>query len=101
MPPPGPTDWELIGEALAPIVGTATSMVLGVTLSGLGPLGIGIAAAAGDAVNQSIQIGLGRKTWGNFHLKEVEEAGFTGFVAGGLSALGAAAAAAKGGGLAA
>src|SRR6185295_9284226 len=26
LPPPGPSDWELIGDALAPIVGTATSL---------------------------------------------------------------------------
>src|SRR4029453_10085161 len=65
LPPPGPSDWELIGEALAPIVGRATSLVLGVALSGLGPLEVGIAAAAGDVANQSIQIGLTRKTWEN------------------------------------
>ena len=59
LPPPGPSPWEQSIQQLAPIVGMATSMVLGVTLSGLGPLGVGIAAAAGDVVNQSIQIGLG------------------------------------------
>ena len=101
LPPPGPTPWEQSIEQLAPIVGMATSMVLGVTLSGLGPLGVGIAAAAGDVVNQSIQIGLGDKDLGQFDFGEAGEAGLTGFVAGGLSALGSAAAAANGGGLAA
>src|SRR5262249_23453561 len=61
LPPPGPSPWEQSIQALAPIVGMATSMVLSVTLSGLGPLGVGIAAVAGDVVNQSIQIGLGDK----------------------------------------
>ena len=70
MPPPGPTVWEQTVQQMAPIVGMATSMVLGVALSGLGPLGAGIAAAAGDVVNQSIQIGLGRKDWGDFDLAQ-------------------------------
>ena len=93
LPPPGPTDWEMAVQHMAPIVGMATSMVLGVTLAGLGPLGVGIvaaaAAAAGDVANQSIQI-LGRKTWSDFSGYEVLEAGLTGFAAGRLSALGSA-----------
>src|SRR5262249_43505264 len=101
LPPPGPTVWEQTVQQMAPIVGMATSMVLGVTLSGLGPLGAGIAAAAGDVVNQSIQIGFGRKEWSDFDFGEVEEAGLTGVVAGGLSRLGSGAADAIGGGLAA
>jgi Bacterial toxin 5 len=101
LPPPGPTPWEQSVQQLAPIVGMATSMVLGVTLSGLGPLGAGIAAAAGDVVNQSIQIGLGGKDLSQFDFGEAGEAGLTGVVAGGLSALGSAATAANGGGLAA
>jgi YD repeat-containing protein len=99
LPPPGPTPWEQSIEQLAPVVGMTTSMVLGVVLSGLGPLGVGIAAAAGDVVNQSIQIGLGDKDLGQFDFGEAGEAGLTGLVAGGLSALGSAAAAANGGGL--
>src|SRR4030095_1385216 len=76
--------------------------VLGVALSGLGPLGGGIAAAAGDVANQSIQIGLTRKTWENdFDLEAVSEAGLIGSVAAGRSARGSAAAEANGGGLAA
>ena len=71
------------------------------TLSGLGPLGVGIAAVAGDVVNQSIQIGLGDKNLGQFNFAEAGEAGLTGVVAGGLGALGSAAASASGGGLAA
>src|SRR5689334_6475188 len=60
LPPPGPSEWDQFVQHLAPVVGMVTSMVLSVTLSGLGPLG-GIAAVAGDVVNQSIQIGLGDK----------------------------------------
>jgi YD repeat-containing protein len=100
LPPPGPSPWEQSIQQLAPIVGMATSMVLGVTLSGLGPLGVGIAAVAGDVVNQSIQIGLGDKDLGQFDIGEAGEAALTGVVAGGLSKLGSAAAAALGGGLA-
>ena len=61
-------------------------MVLAVALSELGPLGVGIAAAAGNAANQSIQIGFGRKTWGDFEGRKVGDAGLLGFVSGGLSA---------------
>jgi hypothetical protein len=100
LPPPGPSDWEMAVQHLAPILGIATSMVLAVALSELGPLGAGIAAAAGAAASQSIQVGVGGKDptdlafWGN-----VGEAGLIGSVAGGLSTLGSAAAAASGGGL--
>jgi hypothetical protein len=83
----------------------ATSMVLGVALSGLGPLGAGIAASAGEFANQSFQIGLGRKEWSDYDIERdlgaVGEAGLTGLVAGELSKRGSAAAAASGGGLAA
>ena len=98
MPPPGPSDWERSLQEIAPFVGMATSLVLGVALSELGPLGVGIAAAAGNAANQSLQIGLGRKTWGDFEGRKMGDAGLLGFVAGGLSA--GAAAAANGGGVA-
>src|SRR4029077_6272169 len=81
LPPPGPSPWEQSIEQLAPVVGMATSMVLGVVLSGLGPLGVGIAAAAGDVVNQSIQIGLGDKDLGHFNFAEAGEAALTGVVA--------------------
>src|SRR5262249_6288576 len=102
LPPPGPTVWEQTVEQLAPIVGMATSMVLGVTLSGLGPLGVGIAAAAGDAANQSIQI-VGRKdvTWSDFDKGAVVESGLKGLAAGGLGRFGSAVADAYGGGMAA
>jgi hypothetical protein len=110
LPPPGPTDWEQTVTQMAPIVGMATSMVLAVTLSELGPLGEGIAAAGGEVANQSTLIGFGRKDWrvlvpvyhlGLLDLNKVGEAGLIGSVAGGLSALGSAAADASGGGLAA
>jgi YD repeat-containing protein len=100
LPPPGPSSWEQAVQQMAPALGMATSMVLGVILSELGPLGVGIAAAAGNVVNQGIQIS-GHKELSDFDVGEVGEASLTGFVAGGLSALGSAAAAANGGGLAA
>ena len=62
LPPPGPSDWEQSVQQLAPIVGMATSMVLAVTLSELGPLGAGIAAAAGEVANQSTQITFGERS---------------------------------------
>ncbi|MGH8646396.1 MAG: hypothetical protein ACREX4_18835 [Gammaproteobacteria bacterium] len=110
--PPRTTVWEQTVEQMAPIVGMATSMVLSVYLSGLGPLGVGIAAAAGDFAKQSFRTGFGRKDWRvllpgrvlwarDVDKGKVAEAGLKGFVAGGLSWTGSAAAAANGGGLAA
>src|SRR5262249_32870414 len=101
LPPPGPSAWEQSVQQTAPFVGMITSMVLGVVLSELGPLGEGIAAAAGNTVNQSFQIGFGSKELSDFDFAQVGEAGLIGAVAGGLSELGFAAAAANGGGFAA
>ena len=98
LPRPGPSVWEQTVAQLAPIVGIATSMVLGVVLSELGPVGEGIAGAAGDLVDQSIQIGFGLKDPSQFDFGELAEAGLTGYVAGELSELGTTAAAATGDG---
>jgi YD repeat-containing protein len=99
--PTPPTVWEQTVQEMAPIVGMATSMVLSVVLSGLGPLGVGIAAAAGAAANQSLQIGLGRKEWSDFDEGAVVESGLKGLAAGGLSKFGSMVADAYGGGMAA
>ncbi|WP_187426872.1 putative Ig domain-containing protein [Nitrosomonas communis] len=89
MPPPPPTFWEKTVQQFAPVVGIATSMVLGVTLSTLGPLGMGIAAAAGRFASQSFYISLSsEKGWDDYKLSDagaVAEAGLTGALAGGLS----------------
>ncbi len=99
--PPKLTAWEQSLQQMAPILGMETSMVLSVVLSGLGPLGVGIAAAAGDVVNQSLQIASGREFDWKRDVAEVGEAGLTGTVASGLSWLGSEVAAAIGGGPAA
>ena len=95
------TVWEQTVQEMAPYVGMGTSLALSVVLSGLGSLGAGIAAAAGNAANQSFQIALGRKEWGDFDAGAVAESGLTGLVAGKASKLGSEAAKAFGGGMAA
>ena len=54
-----PTVWEQTLQQMAPYVGMATSMGWVCCCRDFAPWGLGIAAAAGDFVNQSFQIGSG------------------------------------------
>jgi YD repeat-containing protein len=97
LPPRGPSGFEESVLQMAPYLGMEVSIALAVVLSPLGPLGAGIASAAGELANESIQVGFGGKGWRDFgYGLGVAEAGLQGYAAGELSAIGSAA----GGGLA-